>query len=226
MSYQNEQRLVMQAIEAGQTTATVVPMQSEFRDGHRCLTTVAFVPDDLAERLTTRVIEPLQSVEPDHWYYPAASLHATIKNIRVEHDPAQFTDADVARVTTLYTTLIPTLPAFSFTFEGLLRFSTSISAAGTSDERLRTVVQTLDRGLRSIGLADDKIYVSDRVFFGNITLCRFTHQPSPVFFETVAELKSISIGEFPITELFLVSCDSVMSPESLTIHGRYPLLGL
>jgi hypothetical protein len=230
MAYQDLQRELVQTLADAATTgdgyaARYVPMVNNYADAQRCLTTIAFLSPELIDTFMQQVIEPLRSIEPDHHHFTPKTLHTTLKNIRIIHDPPTFRAADIARVKSLYGQLIPTLPAYDISFEAVVRLPTSVAVMGFTDERLKTTVQALDRGLKSIGLADDKTYASGDVFFANSSVVRFTHPPSEQFLEAVRAMRSLRLGGFMVREVALVSCDAVMSPESLTIHGRYQLAG-
>ncbi|NJM70483.1 MAG: hypothetical protein HC862_09750, partial [Scytonema sp. RU_4_4] len=84
-------------------------------------------------------------------------------------------------------------------------------------------VQALDLGLREIGVPDNKKYISDTVFFGNMTLCRLTHEPSPLFQKKVKELESIYIGEMRLTEISLIICNAVCHPKTKKVISTYKL---
>jgi hypothetical protein len=84
-------------------------------------------------------------------------------------------------------------------------------------------VQALDDGLKEIELTDDKKYISDTVFFGNMTLCRFTQAPSLLFQDKVRELEDIYIGEMRVSEINLVTCNAVCHPKTRKIIGTYKL---
>ncbi len=151
-------------------------------------------------------------------------MHITIKNIRVTQNPPFFDEADIANVHTCFAAVLPRHRRFSFSFEELVVFPNSISLVGYSDESLRGLVQDLDAGLHEIGLADDKRYLSDEVFFGNITLCRFTQSPGPGLIETVAKLnrqwQPLSIC---LSHVELISCNASAAPATIKRLHRYEL---
>ncbi|NMG22400.1 hypothetical protein, partial [Brasilonema bromeliae] len=68
-----------------------------------------------------------------------------------------------------------------------------------------------------------KKYISDTVFFGNMTLCRLTHEPSTLFKKKVQELENIYIGEMGVTEISLVICNAVCHPKTKKVIGTYKL---
>lgn len=204
---------------------TLVPIHADHAvDRRRCLTSVIFLPTALAQEISHAIIAPLQAIEPEHYYYIPESLHLTIKNIRIVNDPPRFTETDVQKVDRLFTELIPQYPAFSYTLEELAAFPTSVSLIGYCDERLRALGQALDAGLRQIGLPDDKQLISQTVFFGNITLCRYTRPPSKHFLTEVQRLANTYQAELPAQRIHLIACNAVCAPDTRTIINSYELL--
>jgi 2'-5' RNA ligase len=228
-SYRDRQRQLIDSVRADVSAvrekASVVPIQADYAaDGGRCLTSVRFVPTQASAFLQTNIQQVLAQAEPFHYYNPPESMHITIKNIRVAHDPPLFDEADIANVHACFAAVLPGHRRFSFSFEELVVFPNSISLVGYSDESLRGLVQDLDAGLHGIGLADDKRYLSDEVFFGNITLCRFTQSPGAGFVETVARLnrhwQPLSIC---VSHVELISCNASVAPETIKRLYRYEL---
>lgn len=204
--------------------ASVVPIQSDYRtDPARALTSVVFVPAGLGQEIRRAIIEPLQAIEPEHYYYPPESLHLTIKNIRTIHHPPHFTAADANRVAELFGRLIPPHCSFSVWLEELAPFSTSLALIAYADEQLKKLVQTLDAGLNEIGLPDDKCYLSDQVFFGNVTVCRYIRPPSSRFLQAVEEMAQVYQRELRIEAVHLITCNAVCAPETRRIIAAYNL---
>ena len=152
-------------------------------------------------------------------------MHLTIKNVRSVHSPPLFTAAEVARVDELFAALIPRHRAFVFSLEEVVAFATSVVLIGYCDESLKRLVQALDAGLRRIGVPDDKRYVSEDIFFGNITLCRFRRPPSAEFLQAVDRLTHAYRRELPIEVLHLITCNAVCGPESRRVVSAYRLEG-
>jgi 2'-5' RNA ligase len=190
------------------------------------LTTVVFISAELAKIIMAKIIEPLKKIEPEYFYYPTASMHLTIKNVRTinEDGPGPlFTEEEAIRVDNLFKKIVTNFQSFDFTLQGLMPFATSISLMGYSDERLKQLVQGLDQGLKAIGVPDNKRYFSNEIFFGNISLCRFTHQPGEGFLAKVRELEDVFIGELPIKEINLITCNNVCRPDTKRVIGTYKL---
>ena len=225
--FQKQKQLVKEmklSLAKGEAKSTIVEMRSDYEyDNQKCLTTVVFIPKNIAHRITNSIIEPLKQVESEHFYYLAESMHITIKNIRTIHKPPLFMEDDVVKVDGLFREIIPKFKSFSFQLEDLVKFPTSLSLMGYCDDTLQKLVKELDAGLKQIGVPDDKKYFSDKIFFGNITLCRFTHQPSEAFIKKIEELRNIKIGELVVDKINLIICNVVCHPKTRKMVGTYKL---
>jgi 2'-5' RNA ligase len=194
-------------------------------DPAMCLTSVAFLPDDIAQAIHQDVVQPLRAIEPDHHYYAAGSMHMTIKNVRTIHNPPSFSDDDVTKVKLLFAELIPLHRAVTFSLEELVPFATSVSLIAYADAALKDLVQSLDAGLKRIGIPDNKQYVSSDVFFGNATLCRYTRQPSERYRAALAEMAHVYQAVMTVEVVHLITCNSVCNPETRKVLGSYELGG-
>ena len=188
-----------------------------------CLTSVAFLPDDTAQDIHRSIVKPLSEMEPAHYYYTPDSMHITIKNVQTVHNPPSFNDSDVRKVNRLFAELIPQHPSFSFSLEEVVPFQNSVTLIAYADVRLRDLVRKLDAGLNRIGVPDNKQYVSDDVYFGNVTLCRYTRPPSEKFREAVAEMAHRYKGVLEVEVIHLITCNSVCAPASRRILYSYSL---
>lgn len=212
------------SLARGVVKSTVVEMRNEYEnDDHSCLTSVVFVPRNTAQKIIKIIIEPLKQLEPGYYYFPAESMHITIKNIRTIHKPPLFMEDDVVKVDGLFREIIPKFKSFTFQLEDLVKFPTSLSLMGYCNDVLGRLVKELDAGLKQIGVPDNKKYFSNEIFFSNITLCRFAHQPSEAFVKKVKKLQNIKIGELVIGIINLIICNVVCNPKTRKIVGTYKL---
>ncbi len=228
--YIQQQKALSQQIKkhlsTGQSNSTFVEMRQDYEnDSETCLTSVVFVPENLAQIILERVIKPLKAVEPEHFYYSSDLMHLTIKNVRTIHTPPLFTDLEVTKANQVFEKIVPQFQAFTFTVEDVMLFPTSVSLMGYSNQTLQELVPALDAGLNEAGVPDNKSYFSDTVFFGNLTVCRLTHSPSLEFRQRVKELETTHIGEMKVKELHLITCNSVCHPKTRKIIGTYQLSG-
>jgi 2'-5' RNA ligase len=226
-TYRELQERAVNQLRAGSqrnSRASVVPIRSDYKtDTAMCLTSVAFLPADIGQNVYRRIVGPLKGIEPDHHYYPPDSMHITIKNIRTIHNPPLFTQADVRKVARLFAELIPQRPSISFWLEEVVSFQTSAALIAYSSAGLRDLVRALDSGLNKIGVPDNKQYVSDDVFFGNVTLCRYTHPPSKEFYDAVVEMTRAYKRTLKVEAIHLIACNAVCAPESRRVFRSYKL---
>lgn len=226
MNYIDQTRLVISGLESHAGDITKLPhvaaMRSEYdSDQSRCLTTVHFLPAIIRERIKKLIIEPLQAIEPEHYFYPPDDLHLTLKNIRANQFPSSFSDDDIQKVDALLARLIPTLPPLHFTLEGALLFPTNIWLAGYADESLERFIHLMDQELEKIGLKDDRKRASDKYFWTNISVCRFVHTPGPKLIEIAKELRHVKLGEVIVDHLELVTGNTALQKGSRKILERY-----
>lgn len=227
--YVTEQKAIIQQMKDDMKQAenqlSIVEMKSDYEnDDAISLTSVIFVPQNIASEISKKIIKPLKVIDPHHFYYSNDLLHITSKNVRKMHKPPRFTDGDIVEVDKLFNQIIPKFKSFNFRLEGLLLFPTSVSLIGYCNETFRELIQALDSGLKDIGLADDKKYISDSIFFGNISFCRFTQKPSLDFENKVKELENLGIGEIAVSEINLVTCNAVCHSKSRKIIATYKLI--
>ncbi len=206
----------------GDNKATIVEMRDDYEnDDQICLTSVVFIPEDIADKIITKIIKPLKQIEPGHYYYPTESMHFTVKNIRTINNPPSFTESDILKVDQIFKEVISECSPFSLYIEEAIKFPTSISLMAYSSSVLGDLVKNLDNGLNKIGVTDNKKYFSNSVFFGNITICRFTHDPSKKLRNKIKKMRNIKIGEMKAEEINLITCNSVCSKKSRKVISKY-----
>jgi 2'-5' RNA ligase len=211
-------------LEQGSGNLTVVEMRADYEnDIEICLSSVVFAPDDLTQSISKRILEPLKSIEPEHFYYTSDLMHSTIKNVRTINNPPLFDEDDVAKAHQVFEQIIPQFPSFTLNWEDLTLFPTSVALIGYCNQTLQQLIQALDTGLTEIGIPDNKTYFSNTIFWGNLTVCRLRHPPGAAFRQRVKELETIQLGEMPVTHIHLVTCNAVCHPKTRKIIGTYPL---
>jgi|SRR3989344_2291515 len=177
--------------------STAVGMQEDYvNDQQICLTSVTFIPDELACEIIKQIIKPLSAIHPNHYFYKSSSLHLTIKNVRTISNPPLFNQEEISKVDSLLQKLVPQFSQFEFNVEDVLLLPTSISLMAYSNSELQKLVLSLDKGLQDIGVPDNKKYISETVFWGNITVCRFTSEPSSELIEMVKSMRKLKLGKF------------------------------
>lgn len=228
LSYSQKQRELIQQIEIsfkkGEKNPTLVGAVSDYaNDDKICLTSVFFLPDDIKQIISQKIIAPLRKIEPWHYYYPKNSMHVTIKNICVVHQLPTFTDKDIEKVKNKFLEIIPKFPKFDVLFERLFLFPSSISIIGFTNKYLGKLVKALDNGLNEVGLSDDKKYFSNEVFFINSTFCRFTKEPGEKLLTEINEMMFGDYSKCTLEEISLITTNSVCFIPKTKIVQKYKL---
>ncbi len=225
-AYFQQQKELTSQLEASFNTGsfqpTVVDMQEDYKnDPQICLSTVAFLPKEITDAITEKIIKPLQAIEPDHYYYAPETMHITVKNIRTIHNPPLFTDADIETAKHILNAVVPSFAPLTYKLEDVLKFPTSLALMAYGETNLQRLVLQLDAELKKNGLPDNKKYLSDTIFWGNVTFCRFTHAPSKAFLDKVAEMRHLNMGMFVAKELQLITCNAGCHPDSKKTLGEF-----
>ncbi len=213
VTYQQQQEALFNKIEEdfknGLTPSQPLTPVADFtKDSRRCLTGIVFLPVEMQQLINEQIIGPLKAADPTLFYYPLDSLHLTVKNVRVISDPPTYTDEEIQKSQEAFAEVIPNTPVFDFELKGLFDLPASVAIRGYSDEQLKFLIQALTQALNNRGIFDNKKYASNDVFFGNITFCRFDHQPNQAFQEKVRELKAIPLGTLLVEKVTLLTMNA------------------
>ena len=225
--FQEKQLALMRQMEkqlaSNSCASTIVPMQLDYlNDPQIALTCISYVPEDIAKRIQTELINPLKAVEPDFYYYPNADLHITIQNVRVIHNPPSFTKEDIKKVQSVLASIVPSAGPFPFTYNGLLSMPTSASLIALVTPQYDQFVRRLRKSLTDNTVPDNKTYFTDEVIFANTTIVRYTHAPSQIFVKTLASLQDISVGTWTPKIVSLVTMNAVANPQKTIDYGSFP----
>ena len=216
--YHDMQSKLFDALEAG-GIATAVPLRARYIGVARCLTVLAFVPTTVATAIGSRLIRPLRAAGPSHHFYSPGDLHVTVKNVRRASEVATYTCKDIAIARRVLVDSIRRLPRFTFRLRGLLLLPGSIAVRAYATPSYVSVVNIFDDALRSAGIPDDKVYQSTDIYFGNVTICRYTSPPDDLILKRADDLRSLDLGELSVSQLHLVECDEVCSQSSRLLHA-------
>lgn len=193
--------------------STVDPVADFSKDPRLTLTSVHFPHSGFIDTIRNKFIEPLQTVDPDQYYYQDNSIHATIKNVRTIADPPTFSDADVNTVRAIFEKVVTKYPPIEVSFYRLLLFPNNVSLIGTTSSHFDDIILELDEKLTQAGVPDDKKYINNSHFFCNITLARFVKPCTAVFKEKVAELSAAleaNPTSYSIDSVTLLTANAVM----------------
>ncbi len=202
--------------------STIVPMQTDYEnDPQICLTCVSFLSKKLADTIRTTLIDTLIRIEPAFYYYPVGSLHVTIQNIRVIHDPPQFSASDIKKAKSVLINSVAVAGPFPMTFQGILRMPTSCSVIALIHPGYDRYIAKLRSELSMAGVPDDKKYFTDDMVFANTTFCRYTHKPSEKFLEELSKHGSDFFGTMTVREVSLITTNAGAHPSKTRIFGQY-----
>lgn len=223
--WKQQQLAAMAALEqissSDRSLKSVVEIQKDYvLDKRLCLTMVAFIPEDIAAQIEDELLTPLKQIDSDQYFYPPQSLHITIQNVRTISDPPTFNQLDVGNIVNTVATVFDQSGPLHFELNGLLRLRTSLSIRAFSNEQLLPICRELRLKLAQAGYPDDKDYVSQDVVFGNITVCRYTHEPQPEFIKALDRLPNFS-AELKVEEVSLISTNAICHADSTKVWRRF-----
>ena len=217
MNHQQHQIKIIDQIEKqikanSLKSSTVSPVTNFENDSRICLTSVHFPALDLMSYISKSIINPLKKISPEHYYYSDMSFHITIKNIRVIHDPPNFTSENIKTVREVFSKIVSRHNKFKVYFYRLLLFPNNLALMGTTEQELDNIILDLDKCLTESGVPDDKQYVNSKYFFCNMTLARFNSDVNQKFVKTVQELsKNIKIDPYIVDSVSLITANAVLS---------------
>ncbi|MFH2097081.1 MAG: hypothetical protein ABII24_00850 [bacterium] len=226
--YQIKQHQLIEDMEAGfrrgeRPSEIVEPVADYINDNRVTLTTVAFLPKPIQDAVNKKVSSQLRYLDLNQYKYPTQSLHLTIQNIRTISEVPLFSSDDVNKVQEAFREVIPRHRVIDFKLKGLLETPTSLGIRGYSDQALQELILDLRTTLEHIGVPDNKKLSSFDIFFGNITIYRYTKDPNDKFLAKVKELKEVEVGEWTVRTLSLITTNAVCHPDKTTIIEEYNL---
>lgn len=208
---------------SGTNTSTVVPVLKDYtNDPQLCLTTVVFVDPAIYRHIYEKLIEPLKAIKPSFYYYPHASLHITVQNIRVIHDPPRFTQPDIQKAFSVCRAIIPTYQSLSLRLYGAIQFATSAVIGVLHENTFDDLVLTLRKAFAAAGVPDDKNYFNATIL-SSTTFCRFAHEPSQEFIRSLEAFREYDFGSMKAMKIYLVETNSVAHPQKTKVHGEFVL---
>lgn len=196
--------------------STVEPLKDFENDPRLCLTGVHFPTQELINTIYQTLINPLQIIFPDHYYYEKTSLHLTVKSIRIINNPLHFNEVDIQKAKNIFEQIIPKYKKYQVYFYRLLLFPSNLALIGTTDSELDSIVLDLDTKLKNNGIPDDKQYANSQYFFCNMTLARFNSELTADFKNKVKELsQNISIKPYTIDSVTLLAGNAVLKKQKI-----------
>lgn len=224
--FQQKQLTLMRQMEtrlaSNANAATIVSLQTNYAtDTQLCLSANCFLSNDVANTIQTKIIEPLQRLDPTQYYYANESLHITLHSIRVIHDPPSYTLSDIETSKQLLTKLVPVQNAFPVVLHGIISMPTSVAIIVLITPEYDHFIRNLRTEFVNAGIPDDKKYFTDEIVFANTTICRYTHKPSQEFLHKIEMLNNINIESFIINDVSLVETNAGCHPSKTRDFGTY-----
>jgi hypothetical protein len=175
------------------------------------LTAVVRVPSVVGDRVV-ETTDHLRRADPaPHHYYPAGSLHLTIRSLRgLAEGSAELEAALVELRARAIQCVAPTI--------GLRGMR--IGSAGAA---IPVYLGDAEQPLRDD--ASGSWAERDRRPHRHVNVARFMAPVSSVLERLIGEMGSVDFGTFTPEEIVVVRCDQVMALESLVIMERIPLRG-
>jgi 2'-5' RNA ligase len=225
MDYPSKQRAAFRKLEqqAG-GGATMVAMSSDFENDKRlCLTACCFIGPVLGASISEKLIKTLREIEPEHYYYPVDSMHVTLRNVQTIADPPTFGPREVKLAADALRECLRGENKFKIDLKELFVMPTSLSVCGFSSDALQRVADKMGLALFSAGVPDNKVYSSAGIVFGNVTFCRYAHEPSPAFLAAVEKLRETRIGALNVSAIRLITTNAGCHPDHTRIIETFRL---
>ena len=227
-TYKEKQRKLFEKLEAqfkenSNAVEIVEPVSDYVSDNRICLTSVVFPPKYIVDAINKKIVSKFVGVDDNQYFFLPESFHLTIQNIRTINLPPLFNDEDIKKARDVFRKIIPRHNQFSFKLSGLFETPTSFSIRGYCNDNLQKLILDLRTEMISAGVPDNKKYGSEDVFFGNITVCRFTKKPNEKFYQKIKELKNIEIGNILVDKVSLITTNAVAHPSKTKIIEEFYL---
>lgn len=226
LAYTGKQNEVLKDLEKIVSTNTrntpsiIEPIRDYENDNRYFFSILGFPPPHIIEKIS-HLQQELKKADPRQFYVPAHALHMTIKNIRTICNPPSFTQSDVDKVQKLLNSTIKNFRRIRVFCYGILKLPTSFFIPVYTNKAFNNLVSTLDSELNKVGVPDNKKYISNSIFFSNISTVRYTCNPNAKFFEVLEKNKSLYSEPFYIEEVKLISANIAFSKTSFREFGKY-----
>ena len=223
LTYQEKQKAQFDELElkfkSGQKPIVVCDRVKDYvSDPRRSLTTAFFIPPNLNQAIQKQFVKPLRAIDPYQYYLLPESLHINLLILAYNTSPPSFSEDDAQIFKKVLAEILPTCPPITYELRGILIGKNSLAVRCYSGPELGQTVKDLQAKLLSLGYDTSIGQASKEIFFGNVTFCRYTHEPTPDFTAKVAELKNEKIGKLETTEGYLISSSVVFHP---SVHKFY-----
>lgn len=216
--------LLEEKFRHGDHPASIIESVKDYESDRRlCLTSVVYIPEEISNQLMRTVIEPLREADPRQYFYGPPSLHTTILTIREFTGVDPFNDEELGIATQVFQEVIRNHSRINYSFQELFELPTSLGVRGYSSENLVALVSELREKLKKAGLPDDRRLISDKIYFGHITICRYTTPPNQKFLKLIRELKNIHLSDFTAQNVHLIQSRMAFSKDNTKLITSFNL---
>lgn len=222
MSYQDKQEKLVEELNhqfwnrdyKAEVASRVANYESDKR---KFLSILAFPPERVVS-FACGISSALATFDTGQFVIPKQALHITVKNVRTINQPPLFNDIDILKVSEIVKSLAHKYGPLEFKLKGTLLTPSSISLVAYSDERFSQLIKEIDLELNKNGVPDNKKYISNEIFFGNLTIFRYKNEPSKKLLEYLKQFTFENGPCFKVENLSLISSNLAFSPECYTNH--------
>lgn len=225
--YSLKQLELVQRIEkqfrSGKSPSTIVEPVSDYEADNRiCLTSLAYLPSNLQDKIYSDIVDPLKKIDDRQYFYEKDALHVTVQNIRVINNPPHFTHTEIEKARDVFARVTQKYHPVEVEIRRVFELPTSFALSAFTPIDWEDLVLDLRNELEKAGVPDDKSYASGPVL-ANVTICRYTNPPNEEFWNKLRKLKDIEIGNFTVSKISLATTNAVSLPSKTTIFEEYNL---
>ncbi len=200
------------------------PVEDYNNDPRRALTSFGYVPDRIANNIYNNIINPLQSIHPEYYYYPRNTLHTTVLVIKAAAFEPKFDLHDIEKVQQVFAEVTPTYQPITYDLQGIFTLPYSYGIRGYASPNLAELVIELRAKLKEAHVADDRLLASDSVYFGHITFCRKAkRETNPEIEKAIEKLHDIELGTFKLDTINIAESNVSLIEDKTKIHEKYSL---
>jgi hypothetical protein len=191
-----------------------------------CATIVARLPPAVASALVD-ALRPLEERFPEHYYYPAETIHLTLTDLSPLFDGGDFSKISLAaaRAFLLLEEELRDEPPMRLRVQGFGLFPTTVfGRLFDLDGRITDLRERVGELLRREVGAVLRPAVAPGLVFANVA--RYSVAPTAGVVEEVARFRECPRLSFEAANFEIVTTDKVLSQRNTTVHGRLKFAGL
>lgn len=172
------------------------------KDSRMGLTLVIRPPYELQERMCT-VINELEDIEPEQYFYPAEDFHITLFDIITARQGFRYTEEQKNSCSRLAKSVLSQADSFRISLNGVIVSESCIMVKGFYEDEMERIRQQLRKQITQFGLVLDERYPTASA---HITIGRFR---KPLvsrrrLIAKIEELGQYDFGSFQVSQIELV----------------------